>query len=106
MAHKWQEHFGGKPPRQFGCKSLVGHANIGNKMGTMYPSIFLYTHEDIYSAPSEPRTPLTPMSSMCLMSVSPIWQKSGFSQEIGDLEKPSGFLIPGSTGSEKGPRYF
>ena len=55
MDHKWREYFGWKPPRQFGCESLVGHADIGNKMGTMYLTIFVYTHKKIHSAPSEPR---------------------------------------------------
>ena len=60
MVHKWQEHFGRKPPCQFGCKSLFGHADIGHKMGTMSPTIFLYTHEKNHSAPSEPRPPANP----------------------------------------------
>ena len=34
MAHKWREHFGEKPPCQFGCKSLVGHTDIGNKINS------------------------------------------------------------------------
>ena len=60
MAHNWWEHFGGKPPRQFGCESLVRHADIGNTMDTMYPTNFLYTHEKINSAHLEPRSPANP----------------------------------------------
>ena len=40
MAQEWREHFGRKPPCQFGCESLVGHADIGIKMGTMYLTLF------------------------------------------------------------------
>ena len=57
MAHKWREHFGGKPPCQFGCESLFRHDDIGHKMGNISLIIFLYTHESLNSAPLEPRPP-------------------------------------------------
>ena len=70
MAYKWREHFGGKAPCQFGCESLVGHADTEKKW-TLCIQQFSYVpmEKSVLLLWTDP--PLTPTSPIFLVSAPP-----------------------------------